>query len=447
MTDDPLFAFQRQGVEQLKAWNGRALLAYDPGLGKTPTSLTYLNETQSWPAVIVCPASVKWQWQREAEDWIGVKALVLEGKKAAPPTQGRPRMVIINYDILKDWLPWLLSIKPKAIVADECHALKNRTSIRSKASRKLARKCEVVVGLTGTPIMNRPAEIWNPLNLMRPDLFGSFWNYAERFCDAKMGPFGWEHKGATNLPELNKLLTNNVMIRRTMEQVLPDMPKKIRSVVPLELSKAGWKEYKTARDQHLREISAMDLDKPQNKMSALVHLGHMKRLAAKLKARPMVDWINEKLKETDEKMLVFAIHKKMIRLLERRLEAKSVVIDGSVTGKKRQAAVDRFQNDDSVRLAIGNIEAMGEGLNMTAASLVCFAELDWRAKKHLQAERRAERIGQTKRVLSSFLIAKDTIENKLAEVNQRKQLISNEAIDGGLAADNFEIFDMLLEAM
>jgi len=168
-------------------------------------------------------------------------------------------------------------------------------------------------------------------------------------------------------------------------------------------------------------------------------------LAAKLKLKAAVEWINEWLEQNpDEKLVVFAHHRKCLEALERRLEAKSVVIDGSVTGQKRSLLVKQFQTDPGTRLLLGNILAAGVGITLTAAHNVVFAEMAWRPGDHIQGEDRCYRIGTTETVWCTYLVAHGTIEERLCRIVQRKQKVLSSVLDGGPVEGDLNVFDQLL---
>jgi len=248
-----LYPFQAEDVERMRQFNGRVLLASTMGLGKTVQALSYLTTTPgALPAVVVCPASVKFVWEQEAER-MGVSSIVLSGR--APYEVEPVDLYIINYDILVDkvkifrngrmkvlggaWLKTLRRFQPQTIIIDECHFAKNPKSKRTKAIKKLCRKIPHVLALSGTPMTNRPAELWPTLNLLRPDVWPAFWPFAQSYCGLTHGYFGWDWSGATHLDKLNVQLTKYVMIRRRKEDVLKDLPAKLRDTVPCVMRDPG----------------------------------------------------------------------------------------------------------------------------------------------------------------------------------------------------------------
>tara|TARA_R110002020_G_scaffold12409_1_gene45461 strand:+ start:833 stop:2185 length:1353 start_codon:yes stop_codon:yes gene_type:complete len=438
-----LYQYQKDGVRSLEKFNGRALLADEMGLGKTIQALWYFKRNQTSPIIVICPASLKWNWAREASVHIGERAEILEGRK--PPRKKvfkQNPFVIINYEILGPWLDYLLELEPKLVVLDECQYVKNRRAKRTRHVKQLIKSVPHVLALSGTPLTNRPAELWTTLNMIRPDLFKSFMSYALEFCNAKRTPWGWEYKGAKNLEKLNGILTENCMVRRRKADVLKDLPAKSRHVVPVPLGNR--KEYDEAEDDLILWLSKYSKRKANaaSRAERLVKMGYLKRLAAELKIKAMTDWIDSFLEETDEKLVVFAIHKNIINALRERYP-KAVLVTGDVTGKKRQRAVDKFQRHKGTRLFIGNIQAAGVGLTLTASSTVLFAEIGWTPGEHVQAEDRIHRIGQTNPASCYYLIGVNTIEERLSRIIQEKQLVLSATLDGGTTNEQLDIFDQL----
>ncbi|KKN88414.1 hypothetical protein LCGC14_0249770 [marine sediment metagenome] len=444
-----LFPYQKEDVLQMERFNGRILNASQMGLGKTLVTLTYLQQhPEALPAVVVCPSSVKYVWEHEALTHIQMHSQVLEGQK--PPQNGdhlfsNPgKLIILNYDILQYWVAWLRKLKPQTLILDECHKVKSRTTKVTKAAKSLSRSIPNMFALSGTPLTNRPAELWPTLNMLRPDLYPAFWPFGIKHCAGKKSYWGWEFKGATNVKELHDKLTKQLMIRRRKKDVL-DLPPKVRQTIPCELSDRT--EYEEASNDLIGWLRKNNPRKAgESKMMAMVRLGYLLRLAARLKLKSVVRWINRfHLESEDEKLIVFAHHKGMIRVIKKRCRAKSVVIDGSVAGQRRKAMADQFQQDKKTRLLIGNIQAAGVGLTLTAASTVAFAELDWVPGNMLQAEDRPHRIGQTKTVWIYYLVAGDTVEEKLCKVLQEKQKIITRILDGDLGdGKEFDVFNELL---
>lgn len=446
------FNFQRKAVRKLHHFGGRALLADDMGLGKTFESLLYVKEIEEYPVLVICPASMKYHWEREALSGIGVRALVLSGRKPFRSTAKlRHKMVIINYDILIHWLPWLLKRRFKVVILDECHKLGNRSNKWTVATRELCKAPKLrILGLSGTPVKNRPAELFSFLNIIRPDIYKSYFAFGFKYCEPRKRPWGWEFKGANNLDELHSELNRVCMIRRRKEDVLDELPAKTRIVIPLEIPDSARKEYREAEADFLNWLrkKAPHLARKAKKAQRLVQFGYLRRLVAAAKLDACIQWIDEFLEESDEKLIFFGIHKSFLGPLKARYKKVCTFIDGSVTGKKRQQAVDRFTKSSKVRIMIGNIDAAGTGWNGTAASAVAMGEIAWNPANMIQAEDRPHRIGQKKAVMAYWFVVRDSVEEDLCMMQQEKQGIFNAIMDGKKKrVDTVDVFDKLESAL
>ena len=206
--DDILRPFQKEAVSYIESRNGRALVADEMGLGKTIEAIAWIQYRgeEVLPALIVCPANLKLNWVKEINKFtdLGKHVEVLEGMTPYDP---KKNIMIINYDILQYWETKLKKIKPKTVIADEIHKAKNRKAKRTKSLTNAARSAKFMIGLTGTPILNQPQEIFQPLKVIKPNLFPNFMNFARRYCNPKHNGFAWDYSGASNTIELNQILT------------------------------------------------------------------------------------------------------------------------------------------------------------------------------------------------------------------------------------------------
>ena len=452
------YTFQVKAARQLHRWSGRGLVASEMGTGKSFTSLLYaMRHPEARPIVIVCPASVKWSWQRECAVHCGWSAEVLEGTK--PPLfqlgQTKHAITIINYDILHAWLDFLKAMKPQLVIGDEVQYIKEPNTRRTKTFRELCKGVPHVLALSGTPLVNRPAEMFQTLNILRPDLFPSFWKFGHRYCAPRRAPWGVEFKGASNLNELHELLLNGqngspgVMVRTLKEDVLKDLPAKRRIVIPLDMERR--QEYDLALNQFLVWLSQQHPGKVSSAMRAerLVQLGYLKRLAAELKGTALTEWVDSFLEDSDQKLLLFAVHRKIVAMLHARYP-ESVYVDGSVVGNKRQKTFDQFLNSNKTRILIGNVKAAGVGWSAKGVSTVAFAELPWTPGELTQAEDRVHGIGRGAEGIRStayFLVARESIEEKLLKILQDKSKVLRKTLDGGGKGDKLDIYDKLCEEL
>jgi len=445
------YKYQRQGVKAIKRFGGRALLADEMGLGKTLQILRWWKwlrkRMPKWnrrPLVVVCPASLKYEWQAQAHLHINAPAEVLEGM--TPNTDNamseHSQIVIVNYEILKAWMTFLKSIHPIAIAIDECHYLGNPKTQRTKNTRRLCQGVPHVIAASGTPLTNRPAELWPTLNIIRPDVWSSFHPYAVKHCQPELGPWGWTFRGATKTKQLNKKLRRTCMIRRRKVDVLKDLPDKIRSVVTLPIERVD--EYQHAERDFIGWLMKQNAARAHRAKRAqrMVRMGYLKRLVGELKLQAVVDWTKEFL-TSENKLVLFALHTPIIERLSSEFVGRSVTISGKTKNKKRPKLVKQFQTDPRCQLFIGQTKAAGVGLTLTAASHVAIAEFGWTPGEHTQAEDRTHRIGQHNSVNSYWLIGRGTIESKLCRLLQDKQRVLTNVLDTGINVDNLDVFDLL----
>jgi SWI/SNF-related matrix-associated actin-dependent regulator 1 of chromatin subfamily A len=425
---DGLFAHQVEGVAFLLG-RRRAILADDMGLGKTRQSIVATRHAEpAGPYLVVCPASVKHNWKKEIQlvD-ASAQCRIVEGASGGEALAGFSGWVVVNYDILGKRLDELEAIDWKGLIFDEAHYLKNHSSQRNRHAMKL---CEqdgpLVYALTGTPLTNRPRDIFPLLQLVRHAMGKSFLSFAKRYCAAEHSGYGWVTDGASNLEELTTQL-HGVMLRRRKEDVL-DLPPKIRSWVPVQIPGG------TATSD-IREV----VETLMASRSGTSPRGDRARLLAKItKAREKiaaakVDNTIELLQgivEQGEKAIVFSCFDKPVQKIAKKFGESCVLLTGATPSAKRQGLVDSFQTDDKVRIFVANIQAGGVGLNLTAARQVVFNDLDWVPTNHWQAEDRAYRIGQTGSVNVSYHVASGTIDEFVQGVLETKSALISAVVDG-----------------
>ena len=415
------YEYQLQGIQFLEDKGGRGLIADEMGLGKTMQALGYLQlHPEQRPAIIVVPASLKLNWKQEIELTLSnPECEILSGMQPYKTTKS---ILIINYDILQGWKEALMNLNPSIIIADEVHKIKNAKANRTKAFKAIAKITPHFIALSGTPIVNRPVEFFNTLNLLDSNKYPSFWKYAQRYCGAKRNGFGWDFGGSSNIVELHEDL-KSIMIRRLKKDVLKELPAKQYSHVPMQLSDealyiSAEKDFIT----YLANEKGLEAAERAGNAAALAEINTLKQLAADLKMEAALNWISNFL-ESGQKLIVFATHKKVIDAVMTQFNHVAVKIDGSVSQQARNSAVHAFQEDDSVKLFVGNIQAAGVGLTLTAASNVAFLELPWTSTEIDQAIDRAHRIGQKNTVNIHYLLASGTIELKIAQLIDKKRKI------------------------
>lgn len=449
MRTKPWGRFQVRGVRFIERRGGRAIVGDDMGLGKTYQTIAWLAlHPEVRPAVVLCPATLKYNWQREFQNHAGLASSVAEGRVA----QSLPEDIwIINYDILKKWLKRLKRLGPKALIIDECQKVKNREAQRTRACDSLAETCESVLGLSGTPITKGPVDFYPILHMVAPDEFPSFTDYAFRYCDPKRGfrGRGWDFSGSSNEEELHARI-QPYMIRRMKSEVLTELPATPpNTIIPVKINR---REYDLARDSFIEWLTAVRgpaAAKRATGAEAMVKLSHLLQLAAHGKLPVIKQWVRDWQEDLyGRKLVMFAVHRAIVHDLAEAFPG-SAVVTGSVKvkGGARQAEVDRFQLDPKCRLFLGNLRAAGEGITLTASSTVAFTELGWVPAEHDQARDRVLRIGQTaSRIECFYFIAKGTIEEDILEIIEARRNVIGKIVDGDAAeAVQSRIIESLLK--
>ena len=450
-----LFPHQIEGVAFLLGRH-RAILADDMGLGKTRQAIVALRHLAPAGAyLVVCPASVKRNWARE----IGIAAPdtsvhVIEKGAGAPD---HPDWVIVNYDILGKHIDTLGERDWAGLVFDEAHYLKNHTSNRSKLARQLADRAKwhtgpepIVYLLTGTPLTNRPRDLFVLLQLVGHPLGRSFLAFAKRYCAAEKNEYGWQTGGASNIEELTVQL-HGVMLRRSKDQVL-SLPPKLRTWLPIEVPKGtGVRDMRKVidllvGDERVAPTSSIDERMLRGRLLAAVTRARQTLAAAKVKAT--IDFVKGAV-DQGEKVIVFSCFEDPIQELAEHFRGSVVVLTGSTPGEKRQTIVDHFQQEDRIRVFLANIIAGGVGHNLTAATQVVFNDLDWVPANHWQAEDRAYRIGQTRTVNVTYMVAANTIDDFVQSVLERKGALVKAVVEGTALAPDLsgDVLDELQRAV
>jgi len=402
------------------------------------------------PLLVVCPAGLRLNWQNEFRIHLGIHATVLEGRKCDVDLLSGEAF-ILGYDTVgspdgkHSWARAIRRVRPCLVVLDECHLLKSRAAKRTKFVVNLARRIPHTLAMSGTPLVNRPVELWPVINLCRPDLYPNFMEFAHRHCRPERKPWGWEFKGADHIDELHHDLTMNMMVRRLKADVLKDLPGKRRHVVPVEI--VDRPQYEEAHHSFIQWMKKNYRHKLRGakKAEILVQMGYMIRLVGRLKLPAVVEWADDWLTRTKKKLLLFGRHTKPLEFIRDEFRRHgAVLITGSVLPRKRKAIQATFQTNPRCRLFVGNMDAAGAGWNATAGKATAFAEYDWRPGIHMQCEDRIHRIGQTEGTDHYYLTAIDTIEDKLVAVLREKQLVLDATLDGGDVPDALSVFDDFL---
>ena len=426
--------FQRAGVSYLLAQR-RAFLADEQGLGKTIEALATLEADCAYPAIVVCPASLKLNWLRELERWLPDRDVrALSGTGPACPAAGPSRLAagaeitVVNYDIVAARLGELQSLEPRALVLDESHYCKNAAAKRTQAVQRLSAVMPhdgLFLALTGTPVVNRPAELISQLRILgRLGDFGSGAQFGKRF------------RGSDAHLRLHWHLRSRCFVRRLKADVLPQLPAKRRAIVPVELDNEP--EYRLAERDLIAWLQSqpLDLGELQARVAAalraerLVRLNALKLLAARGKLAAALAWIHD-FCSSGERLVVFAHHREIQRAVLARFPSALHIL-GEDSQTARDAALRAFQAADGPanQLVVCSIEVAGQGLTLTRSSNVVFLELGWTPAKHDQAEDRCHRIGQKDSVNASYILAAGTIDETISSLLERKRAVIGAVTDG-----------------
>jgi len=431
----------------------------------TIQALGLINADESIKNVlVVCPATLRLNWLREAQKWL-VRKFDYYVVETGDPVPAGANFVIVNFNRIvgkpgAKVFASLIERQFEVLIADEAHYVKNPKAQRTLALLGKDAKKSPVVGLvararrklflTGTPILNRPVEIFPLLSTICPAEFGNFWKFVNRYCAPKHNGFGYDFTGASHLDELQEKMRANCMVRRLKKDVLTELPPKTRQVVaipPNGASKAVEAEAQ-AIAQHEDTIDELEaqvalakaagneeeyeaaVSKLREAMAiAFEAIAQARHDVALAKVPYVLEHLDNMIEEDVAKIIVMAHHHDVVDAIATHFGASAVVLTGREPQDEKQTAVDRFQNDPTVKVFIGSITAAGVGITLTAASRVVFAELDWVPANVTQAEDRAHRIGQHENVLVQHIVLDGSLDARMAKSIVRKQEIADKALD------------------
>jgi SWI/SNF-related matrix-associated actin-dependent regulator of chromatin subfamily A-like protein 1 len=402
----------------------RTFLADEQGLGKTVEALATLEADGAYPAIVICPASMKLTWEREAGQWLPHRSVtVCSGRSGVP---GAADITILNYEIVEAHRELLARRRPRALIADESHYCKNPQAKRTQSVRKLADAVQaggLRLALTGTPVLNHADELIAQLRVIgRLADFGSGASFSRQF------------EGELSEERLHWHLRRHCFVRRLKREVLPQLPAKRQVVVPIGLSNEP--EYRVAEDDVVEWLRAQPLDLAEldAKIAAtlraerLAQLTTLQRLAARGKLHAALTWIHDFL-ASGEALVVFARHVEIQQeVIARFPDALHLLGQDSIA--RREQAIADFQRPDGPSLIVCATRVAARGITLTRASNVCFLELEWTPAIHDQAEDRCHRIGQSDSVTAWYLLAASTIDETMARLIQRKREIVDAVTDG-----------------
>lgn len=432
------YDYQKEGIAYALKYK-RCIFGDQPGLGKTLQAIGTVTIAKSYPCLVICPAALKINWQREFKKFAGKQALILDDRNKGSWQRFIETkccdIFITNYESLKKF--FVLKVKDDArftmksiefdprislfrsVIIDESHKCKSTKTQQSKFVEGICKGKEYILELTGTPVVNDNTDLIQQLKIMgRLEDFGGYKFYVDRYCDGL--------KKSSNLKELNWRLWNTCFFRREKSKVLTQLPDKSRQYIEVDISNR--REYEKAEDdmvQYLRDYKNASDEKIAKSLrgEVMVRMQLLKQISAKGKIKVFSEFIHDVI-DGGEKLIVFAYLKDVVHELKK-LFPDAVLVTGDENPAQKQMSVDRFQNDPKCKLIILNYKSGGTGLTLTASSRVAFIEFPWTFSDCEQAEDRAHRNGQKNNVNCYYYLGKDTIDRYMYDVIQTKKSIAN----------------------
>jgi SWI/SNF-related matrix-associated actin-dependent regulator 1 of chromatin subfamily A len=423
-THRPPMEHQKEAIEKLVR-NKKFILADDMGLGKTTSTIIAALETGAKKVLIVCPASLKINWQREIANYSDRTVYIAEGKKFSDEHD----FVIVNYDILKNFHDTkekekseIMKINFDLVIMDEAHMISNPQAQRTKIANDIASKSNRVWLLSGTPMTSRPMNYYNLLNLVDSPVAMNWMAYAKRYCNGFQFSVGkrkvWNVTGASNLEELRERTSTHIL-RRLKEDVL-DLPEKIITPVYLRLKSKDYEElmgeYFNWYDQNPEESSSLTIQ--------FSKLMKVRKVIAQEKINNTIE-LAENIIEQGKKVIIFTNFTDTLNQIYNHFGKSAVYLDGSCSKFHRQNAVDEFQTNDKIKVFVGNLKAAGVGITLTSAEAVIMNDLSFVPAEHSQAEDRSHRIGQKNSTSVYYPLFENSIEGAIYDIlNRKKKIIS-----------------------
>nr|DAK08403.1 MAG TPA: Helicase of the snf2 rad54 family [Caudoviricetes sp.] len=441
------YPYQQEGIAY-GLEKKRLIIGDEPGLGKTLQSIGIVDTAGAYPCLVICPSSLKINWQREFEKFTDKKALVLDNAtRTTWPyllKMGMFHVAVVNYESLRKYFVWDIKggksfrLKDvvfcpqirmfKSIIIDESHRVKDPSAQQTIFTKGLSVGKEWIILLSGTPVVNRPEDLVAQLSIMgRLQDFGGRAQFMADYCT---DPKDKEAEPAVPLSVLSRQLYANCMIRREKAKVLPQLPDKTRIDLYVDISNAP--EYNLAAADlaaYLHEYTeCTDWEiRRKMRMEALVRFMTLRQLATLGKIAQAVDFIRTFL-DSGKKLIVFCSLHEVVDALVKAFPG-AVTVTGRDSAVAKQSAVDAFQNNPETRLIICSIKAAGVGLTLTASSNVAFVELAWTYADCCQCEDRAHRIGQKDNVTCYYLLGRGTIDQTIYALIHRKKSIAAEIMN------------------
>lgn len=441
------YPYQREGIIY-GLDKKRLIIGDEPGLGKTLQSIGIVDTADAYPCLVICPSSLKINWQREFEKFTDKSAIVLDNAvRTTWPyllSMGMHQVAVVNYESLRKYFVWDIRAGKsfrlkdvvfcpqirmfKSVIIDESHRVKDPSAQQTIFTKGITTGKEWIILLSGTPVVNRPEDLVSQLSIMdRLQEFGGRTKFVADYCT---DPKDKKAEPAVPLSVLSNQLYANCMIRREKAKVLPQLPDKTRVDLYVDISNAP--EYNLAAAdlaEYLRQYKeCTDWEiRRKMRMEALVRFMTLRQLATLGKVAQAIDFIRTFLANGKKLIIFCSLHEVVDALVKAFPDA--VTVTGRDSASSKQAAVDSFQNNPDVQLIVCSIKAAGVGLTLTASSSVAFLELPWTFCDCCQCEDRAHRIGQKDNVTCYYLLAKGTIDSIVYKLIQDKKNVANQIMN------------------
>ena len=423
---------------------GNIINGDDVGLGKTFESIMYAETTNSFPCLVVVPASVKYNWKEKWEEIVGTKrdvAVIESSPKKSNPNRWDAEVVIINYDIIGKKqgkgatvkFEELIKTNWSMIIFDEAHFFKEKSSQRAMAAKKITKGDMKIQMLTGTAVMSRPVELWNLLVLAKREkqIAKDWMQFITRYCGGYRGKFGWVTDGATNTIELNRKLREVCYIRREKRDVLSELPDVTKQVIQMPITNKT-KINRALNDliDYIKETKGIESAEKAQEAEHLVALQVLRKLAIEGKLKAIEGYLRDWKVSENGKLLIFGIHRETLDYLSKKF--KSMLIAGGVSSLRKQEIVKAWIENDNMFL-FANMQSAGTGVDglQKVCSNMLILELPWRPSDLTQTIGRLDRSGQKNSPTITFMLSDETIDSEMFEMLSAKEQVT-EAVNKGI---------------
>ena len=446
---EELYPFQDDSLKFIFDSGGRCLIGHEQGLGKTVIGLAALAQKKEMlPALTICKTKLSFQWMKQVINWLPkgtLPQIITSSKDYIIPGM---HFYIISYDLLRRMDDEFFKDMEKiqTVIIDECQHIKNHNSTRTNKVRKLVKSKPYLIALSGTPIKNNAGEFFPILNLLKPERFPSYESFLNNHCDSYWNGRTYKLGGLRDPKHFHKLI-GDIFLRYEQKEVLPDLPPLSRTFQYTEIDKS----IKAAYDKQVDALSDLIDSEGDNAFSfanysnILAYLNRMRQITAVSKIDNCVDFVTDFLLTTERKIIIFLHHHLAREILINKLkvwcedgafEAPLVIKEG-MSSAAQEEVKRKFREDKEHRIIILGTLSSGEGMDglQDSCSDIMILERQWNPSNEEQAEKRVHRIGQTRNVKITYLVALGTCDEYFAELVEQKRQICKESYgDSGVVA-------------